>query len=234
MNETTHNSELTIPVCNQSENDKKFKNLNSANRFNVYDGWNKLNCGALVNFKNQIPCSFRANSASDEDILHELVDLGFDGAKLDHFSNFISFDETIESHLIRLGLHCSCPFGASIALDFSDDDNTVIVYDCKYKLEISPVRLIRALSIAHYIPQEAFWDYLTFYKPTNWITEFQGYVSSGVVKVKECFLSMEDVVFILQVYSKLSKFQKECFIKWPEGDFLAMLEIAKRISATHS
>lgn len=212
------------------ETDPEFVSLNSSKKFNLYDGWNRLKCGALVSFRDQTPSMVIQRWASVEDIEWELEDLGFDGVKLDTFSNYISFDEEIEKQLIRLGLHCQCGNGNSIALDWSDNGSSVILYDDQYKIELTPNRVIKALrSVKKTLPHASFWQFITNWKNKDWMADFKKFDEQDEVRY-DCVLALEDVRLILKVYNGLSDFGQKCFNRWCEGDLLAMLELSHRLA----
>lgn len=213
------------------QNDPEFFDRNRSLRFNMYDGWNRLECGALVSFKLQVPCSVIPRWASKTDIEDELVDLGFDGANIDQFCNFIYFDKEIDRLLKKCGLHVSNNRGHAIFIDANDSDSNIVLYDEKYRLEVSPVRVIRALKELRGLETPgSFWEFISSYQPIDWIASFEKYDVEGVVG-SSCVLSIEDIRFILSVYKELDKLSKQYFNKWCEGDYLAMLELSKRLSS---
>ena len=215
-----------------SESRRDIRTKNSSGHFNLYDGWNELHCGAHVCFRDQTPSQVEIFDADPEDVEWELEDLGFDGAKLDGFASYVTFDEEIERQLVRIGLHCSRNLGHSVALDFSESSPTVVLYDHLFRIEMSPMRAVRALRSVKtsLFPHSEFWCFITTWKPRNWMMEFEQYMAQGwVTDDIECFLEMPDVKFIVNTYQGLDRFAKKCFNKWCEGDYLAMLELSKRI-----
>ena len=209
--------DITSPLVHTSKN------------ITLYDGENILECGACVHFELQIPTEVETNGVSSEDIEWELGNLGFDGARVDRGVGYIDFCQTIEDELIRLGLHALVSIGSYIALDTDQGTPNVILHDDQYRIKMSPIRVIRALkNIKQRVPHAAFWPYITKYHPKDWIVDFQKYSKFGKVPYG-CGLAFSDVEFILTKYNKLTSHARKGFLKWAEGDYLAMLELSKRL-----
>lgn len=216
---------------NQVHSEFDIKSISSSGRFNLYDSWNMMKCGALVLFRNQIPFQVNLRGSISDDVEWELVDLGFDGAKIEKYGSYVCFGQEIDKQLQRIGLHSSCGFGHSVSFDYSDEGSNIFLYDHHYKIEVSPIRAIRALmSIKGMLQHADFWAFITNFQPKDWIALFMGYDRDGEVFAEDgCIFDIDDCRYILRAYNSLSPFSRTCFDKWCEGDYLAMLEISKRI-----
>lgn len=212
----------------------------------LYDGWKKLSCGIEVLFRKGVPMEFSGKVFDTKepykhDLLNELSSMGFSGVDIDYEFGVITFEDAINQELKRIGVHPSQHDNLRhiINVDVADDDVQVVLYDSKYKVEMTPTRALAALkTIPFLVDIEGFWNHLENYlrqiNKIDWVERFKKAVRANDYadfgkKVGSDVIFKEKFSKVVEVVDKLDGYQKKLFVDFSHNDPEVMMQLASAL-----